>query len=150
MKHFLGIGEFKTSRDGEIYTMLGSCLSVVLYHPQTKYSSMSHFQLPYETRSRPNLKDFDYVDKGLEKQLDDFLENTNSPNFLSNSYTCELYGACCSENLKDLSVNKKNIDEARNILKKRKVRYHEIEVLKNYSIDILLDCETGNVKIRKL
>lgn len=35
-----------TKEQKRLWTVLGSCISIILYHPETRYTGMSHAQLP--------------------------------------------------------------------------------------------------------
>lgn len=46
---FLNPGEYYFGEDGQLRTLLGSCVSVVMWHPRKRVGGMCHFVLP--TRS---------------------------------------------------------------------------------------------------
>jgi chemotaxis protein CheD len=73
MDIFLQPGELFVADSGyQIRTILGSCVSITLWHPDTCLGGMSHFLLP--TRGQPvSRKDLDgrYGDEALQLMLDD-------------------------------------------------------------------------------
>lgn len=79
---FLPPGEFFVA-DGNyrIRTMLGSCVSITLWHPATRWGAMSHFLL--HTRGNAGLMkpdlDARYGDEALRLMLDDLARQGISP-----------------------------------------------------------------------
>lgn len=70
---FLQPGEyFVADADYQIRTMLGSCVSITLWHPATRQGAMSHFLLPTRGASKPKQKlDARYGDEALCLMLQD-------------------------------------------------------------------------------
>lgn len=70
---FLQPGELFVADAGyQIRTILGSCVSITLWHPETCYGGMSHFMLPTRGRAvgRSEL-DGRYGDEALQLMIDD-------------------------------------------------------------------------------
>ena len=70
---FLQPGEyFVADADYQIRTMLGSCVSITLWHPATRQGAMSHFLLPTRGASNPQQTlDARYGDEALMLMLQD-------------------------------------------------------------------------------
>ena len=70
---FLQPGEyFVADSDYQIRTMLGSCVSITLWHPPTRQGAMSHFLLPTRGAStRKQELDARYGDEALKLMLTD-------------------------------------------------------------------------------
>lgn len=68
---FLQPGEyFVADADYQIRTMLGSCVSITLWHPATRQGAMSHFLLPTRGASKPKQTlDARYGDEALNLML---------------------------------------------------------------------------------
>ena len=50
--HWVGIGEVKSATEGaQLGTILGSCVSVVLWQPEKRFAVMNHILLPSRTRN---------------------------------------------------------------------------------------------------
>ncbi len=65
---FLQPGEYFVADDGfRIRTLLGSCVSVTLWHPATRRGGMSHFLLPTRGNAAPGDEpDGRYADEALQ------------------------------------------------------------------------------------
>lgn len=71
---FLQPGEFFVAdADYQIRTMLGSCVSITLWHPPTRIGAMSHFLLPERTLADTDVSALDarYGDEALTLMLDE-------------------------------------------------------------------------------
>ncbi|WP_409525196.1 chemotaxis protein CheD [Nitrincola sp. MINF-07-Sa-05] len=69
---FLQPGElYFGGRDTRIRTLLGSCVSLVIWHPQLHVGGMCHFMLPGRARSPQTLLDGRYADEAMELLLVD-------------------------------------------------------------------------------
>lgn len=70
---FLQPGEyFVGDADYQLRTMLGSCVSITLWHPATRQGAMSHFLLPTRGASKPRQAlDARYGDEALVLMLQD-------------------------------------------------------------------------------
>lgn len=68
---FLQPGEyFVADADYQLRTMLGSCVSITLWHPATRQGAMSHFLLPTRGASKPKQAlDARYGDEALQLML---------------------------------------------------------------------------------
>ncbi len=71
---FLQPGEFIVADASyKLRTLLGSCVSITLWHPQTRTGGMSHFLLPSRGRARrPKRLDARYGDEALQLMLEEF------------------------------------------------------------------------------
>ncbi|OWW23016.1 chemotaxis protein CheD [Noviherbaspirillum denitrificans] len=66
MEVFLQPGEVGAGSSGHVFkTLLGSCVSITLWHPRRRVGAMSHFLLP--TRNQPPGKELDgrYADEAV-------------------------------------------------------------------------------------
>lgn len=71
---FLQPGEFFVAdADYQIRTMLGSCVSITLWHPPTRIGAMSHFVLPERSAvdTEVTVLDARYGDEALRLMLDE-------------------------------------------------------------------------------
>lgn len=63
-----------------IRTLLGSCVSITLWHPASRLGGMSHFLLPTRGGTRPAAKlDGRYGDEALTRMLEEFHQAGVSP-----------------------------------------------------------------------
>jgi chemotaxis protein CheD len=71
---FLQPGEFHVGdADCRIRTLLGSCVSITLWHPAKKIGAMSHFLLPSRQKAAPGDLDGRYGDEAMELMLRELL-----------------------------------------------------------------------------
>ena len=79
---FLQPGEyFVADADYQLRTMLGSCVSITLWHPPTRIGAMSHFLLPTRGQlgSKLHLHDARYGDEALALMLSDLAKSGIRP-----------------------------------------------------------------------
>ena len=74
---FLQPGElFVGDANYQIRTMLGSCVSITLWHPASCIGAMSHFLLPTRGASQPKATlDGRYGDEALQIMLDELVQH---------------------------------------------------------------------------
>lgn len=68
-KIYLQPGDFAFAGAGtQIHTLLGSCISITLWHPRLRVGGMCHFTLPGRPNQRPITGELDgrYADEALE------------------------------------------------------------------------------------
>ena len=131
MDIFLQPGELFVGDAGfQIRTILGSCVSITLWHPQLRVGGMSHFLLP--TRGQPgvtNERDGRYGDEALELMLVDLKAAGVNPK----QCQAKIFGGgnmfpgnqhARGHQARGLSVGKRNGEAARALL-----RLHDIEVV---------------------
>lgn len=59
VKKFVGMGEIAVGKAPDILTtVLGSCVAVIVYSPQTKAGGIAHVMLPYPTRGSKEVGKF--------------------------------------------------------------------------------------------
>jgi len=75
MEIFLQPGEyFIGDARHRVRTLLGSCVSITIWHPHLRIGAMSHFLLPTRGRSRPVKPDARYGDEALWLMLRELAE----------------------------------------------------------------------------
>ena len=76
MDLFLQPGEFIVADASyKLRTLLGSCVSITLWHPQTRTGGMSHFLLPSRgSARRPKRLDARYGDEAMRLMLEEFAQ----------------------------------------------------------------------------
>lgn len=81
MEIFLQPGElFVGDASFQIRTILGSCVSITLWHPQARLGGMSHFLLPTRVSGKdPNDLDGRYGDEALELMFRDLRSSGVNP-----------------------------------------------------------------------
>lgn len=77
--HSIGINDFYLQPGGirfggsgtRIHTLLGSCVAIVLWHPQRRVGGMCHFMLPQRRGEHAATLDGRYADEALSLMLDE-------------------------------------------------------------------------------
>jgi chemotaxis protein CheD len=86
---FLQPGEFYFGdRDTRIRTLLGSCVSITLWHPRLLIGGMCHFLLPSRGARKSAVLDGRYADEALEM----FLKETRAAGTRPQEYQVKLFG----------------------------------------------------------
>lgn len=146
-RKFLLPGEYAASgSSGEISTLLGSCVSVTLWHPAKQYGAMNHFLLPdYQE---------DFKDKGrygdtstpviikIMSKLDANVRNLHAGIYGGGAVVGHL-GA-------KANIGKRNIEMARKILAENNINVVEELVGGKNGRRICLDTSTGKVTVRMI
>ncbi|MEW5903323.1 MAG: chemotaxis protein CheD [Pseudomonadota bacterium] len=93
-QHFLEIflqpGDFYFGdRDTRIRTLLGSCVSITLWHPHKKIGGMCHYMLPTRGDKRGAALDGRYADEAMAM----FMREVRAANTQPAEYQVKLFGA---------------------------------------------------------
>ena len=87
---FLQPGDFYFGdRDTRIRTVLGSCVSIVCWHPQKMIGGMCHYMLPTRGERRNDEPDGKYADEAMEM----FLREMRAANTQPSEYQVKVFGA---------------------------------------------------------
>lgn len=98
-----------------ITTLLGSCVSIVLWHPLLMHGGMCHFMMPSRTRGSAAKLDGKYADEAMELFMKELAKRHTVPA----QYEVHLYGGGnMFESSVALGVNigKQNIEAAHRLL----------------------------------
>ncbi|MDO8990163.1 MAG: chemotaxis protein CheD [Sideroxyarcus sp.] len=86
---FLQPGDFYFGdRDTRIRTLLGSCVSIVCWHPKKLIGGMCHYMLPTRGLRRSGELDGKYADEAMEL----FLREIYAANTMPSEYQVKLFG----------------------------------------------------------
>jgi chemotaxis protein CheD len=148
---FINQGECHFSRRPElVITILGSCLSVVMYSIEHRFSSLSHCLLP--SRSISNEKDnndFKYVDTSIRRMLNVF-ERHKVPR---DKIFIKIFGGAeqLSNDIKKTPpVGKQNIIMALKVLDEEGLNVISMDVGGNKGRKIYFSSHTGEVLLSRL
>lgn len=101
-----------------ISTVLGSCVSIVLWHPSLAHGGMCHYMLPSRNQSRGDLPpDGKYADEAMEL----FMLELKKRHTVPAQYRVNVYGGgnMFSEMApKGMDIGRQNIDMAMTLLEK--------------------------------
>ncbi|MBF0369695.1 MAG: chemotaxis protein CheD [Magnetococcales bacterium] len=149
---------FIGTRPTEVNTVLGSCVSVTIFHPRSRQGAINHGRRPEQTCAQPNtgLKVCrelgDYVDGSLEFMLAWFDRNGVSRKELE----VKLFGGGMMFNLEKgkqsniISVGKRNVDVAMQFIRKNHLHLTSSDVGGPWGRVIVFNTATGEVKLKRV
>lgn len=115
---FLQPGDFYFGgKDTRIRTVLGSCVSIVLWHPKKKIGGMCHYMLPSRVRRKGEPLDGRYANEAMELLLREIGQSGTHPH----DYHAKVFGGGnmfpgTTRNAAT-HVGKKNVEMARKLIK---------------------------------
>ncbi len=99
-----------------ITTLLGSCISIILWHPLLAHGGMCHFMLPSRNKPRGNLPlDGKYADEAMEL----FMLELKKRRTIPAQYQVNVYGGgnmFDDSASKGIDIGKQNIEKAYSLL----------------------------------
>ena len=146
-------GDFHFSDEiTRIHTVLGSCISITLWHPRLRIGGMCHFVLPNRLKRMSHKPTGHYADEAFEMMLHEIATRNTRPG----DYHVKLFGGGnMFEHVparQTLNVARDNIEAARILLKMHGFEIHAEHVGGNGHRRIIFDLYDGSVlmKHRKL
>ncbi len=132
----------------KIHTVLGSCISITVWHPLLRIGGMSHCMLP--SRRKPCNTDLDgrYADEAMKLLLHEIGKRNTRPD----EYQFKLFGGgnmfrkVCAENSFDVAGN--NIEAARLLLETGGLNIQAEHVGGSGHRRIIFDLRDGNVWVK--
>ncbi len=151
-KIYLGPGEFHLSREPEtVVTVLGSCISVVMYNTENKICAVSHSVMPdrdtYINAEAGN-SEYKFVDSAIRKMIRHF----DKAEIERDKIKVKLFGGSeqINETGRNASVGKQNILMAINILFEEGLTIISSDVGGNEGRKLLISTQTGDVYLYRL
>ncbi|TGL65664.1 chemotaxis protein CheD [Leptospira jelokensis] len=115
---YLNIGEtFFSNGYHEIRTILGSCVSVCLFHEQTKFSAINHILLPKVSDFKEEQKSLRYGENSMEHLISYFVKQ-NIPRY---QLKAKIFGGTQSPLLPNFQAGTKNIQFVTDFLTYEKI-----------------------------
>ena len=135
-----------------VRTVLGSCVAITLWHPERKLGGMCHFMLPHRPGCSDGPPDGRYASEAMQLLLDDMRRHRTPPS----EYEAKLFGggrmfadAACGRNGSCLrGVNEANVDIARELVARHRLRLRAEHLGGNGHREVLFDVAVGAVWIR--
>jgi chemotaxis protein CheD len=131
------------SGDTKVFTILGSCVAVVLWDEQSKIGGVNHYLLPnWNNKGAPDVR---YGDVAVTELHD----KTILSGAIKRRLVAKVYGGASLLNFESAGFNigQRNIDVARQQLKELHIPIVEEEIGGKTGRKILFDPQTGNVKV---
>lgn len=143
----VGIGEYVISEDVEetlVTYALGSCVALIIYHPQSKLTAMAHIVLP---KGKTSFKPGYFAEKTVPELIDIFIVKNK---IQKDQLIIHMIGGADSKNKNDIfKVGEKNISKIISILKKNGLRAADIHTGGNISRTVSIDVKDGNITIKQ-
>lgn len=144
----------------QIWTVLGSCVSIIFYNRRTQRSAICHAQL---ANNKEILTCSDYCSNpcGRDMQENDFKYVTCAFKHMLNQFEkagirkseieVSLYGGASMLRKSELlHIGGKNLKEAKHLIKKNHLRVVNEDTGGTYSRSIILDTKSGEIKLTKI
>ncbi len=148
---FLQPGElFFGDQHTRLRTLLGSCVSLVLWHPHRRIGGMTHFMLPGRTRSATAPLDGRYGDEAMALLLSEI----QAAGTRAEDYQLYLFGGGDMfpqvTRQAECSVGKRNIERARRLIADCGLKCHGEHVGGTGHRNLIFDVWSGQVAVRQL
>ncbi len=131
------------SGDTKVFTILGSCVAVVLWDEQSKIGGVNHYLLPnWNNKGAPDVR---YGDVAVTELHD----KTILSGAIKRRLVAKIYGGASLLNFETsgFNIGQRNIDVARQQLKELHIPVVEEEIGGKTGRKILFDPQTGYVKV---
>lgn len=150
--HYISIGGlYTTNKPMIIQTLLGSCVSVILYDNITKNAAMNHIVLPGSFSENDSAEMFEernpkYGIFSIEKLLYEMKKMGSK----KHDIIAKLYGASyMGRKNKILNIQELNVDFVKTFLKMVKIKIVEEHIYNNEALKVFFNTSNGEVKIIK-
>lgn len=135
-------------RAASIRTLLGSCLSITLWHPGRRIGGMCHFLLPSRTRKPGEPLDGRYGDEAMEAMMAMLGLTQTQPS----EYVAHLYGG--ADTMPEggglrFNVGERNIEQGWKLVDQYGFQLEGIDVGEDVPRTVQLDVATGAVDMRR-
>lgn len=126
---------------------LGSCIGISLFDPDIHLGALLHIMLP-ECAGMDMSNPYKFADTGIDAML----RKMKAFGGIKNRYICKIAGGARMFELKGTSnlgnIGERNIESVRRIFGREQIRISRQEVGADYARTMILDVETGQVRIR--
>lgn len=130
-----------------IRTTLGSCVAIVMWHPQRQLGGMCHFMLPSRERQAGQTLNGKYADEALDLMFNKVAELGTRPK----DYEVKLFGGgnmFVSSNRQPASVSARNVEAARQLIAERGLRIKSESLGGSGYRNLVFDIARGDVWVR--
>jgi chemotaxis protein CheD len=136
------------SQAASLRTLLGSCLSVTLWHPERRIGGMCHFLLPSRSRKPGDPLDGRYGDEALEAMVQLLQATRTDPK----DYHAHLYGGADTMpegTALKFNVGERNIEQGFNLVDRYGFQIQGVDVGEDVPRTVTLTLATGEVDMRR-
>ena len=141
---FLKPGEFFWgTSEYVVSTVLGSCVSICLWHPEKKVGGISHYRMPGRRKKKRNKLNPDYGDDSMWLLMEKVMENDTKPE----EYIVKVFGGARMFD-DDSQIGRANAEVAIERLTSNGFKVSVKNVGGKKSRKVLFDLKTGDVWLR--
>jgi len=148
VKIFLKPGELYIGKGGaDIYTILGSCVSITMFNKRLKVGGICHALLPKEGPTVKDTDGFRYVDSSISQMLTEF----ETMGIKRHEIEVKVFGG--SEMIgtnRKKSVGQQNIEATLNVLSNKNLTIISSDFGGDQGRKIIFYTQTGRVLLKKL
>ncbi|MCK2086744.1 chemotaxis protein CheD [Thauera aromatica] len=149
---FLQPGDFYFGDcDTRIRTLLGSCVSITLWHPRLRHGGMCHYMLPARSRRSGQVLDGRYADDAIAL----FLHELRAQGTRPAEYQVKLFGGGrmfrMPRNLEGnelMEIGNRNIEAGRRLLRQHGFRVRASHLAGDGHRSLIFDVGSGEVWVR--
>lgn len=142
-------GQWYVGQKGELVrTLLGSCVSITLWHPVRKIGGMCHFLLPERLRASSAVLDGRYGDEAVDLLVREIQKTGVKPE----EFEAQLYGGADTmpeESNVKFNVGERNVEKAWGLIDQHRFQLMSVDVGGTDPRSISLDLITGAVALRR-
>lgn len=132
----------------QLRTLLGSCVSLTLWHPGRRLGGMCHYMLPQRPRRGPEPPDGRYGDEAVEQMVHALRRAGTRPE----EYVAHLYGG--ADTMPDgstarFNVGARNIEQGWNLIDRWGFQLEGVDVGENIPRTVIIELASGEVSMRR-
>ncbi len=146
---FLKPGELHFGgRDTRIRTILGSCVSLVFWHPGRLLGGMCHYLLPSRPRPADGVLDGRFGDEAMALLLDEVRSTRTTPK----DYEVHIYGGADTmpdEAKVKFAIGERNVEKAMDLVDRHGFQLQCVDVGGNEPRHVGIDLSSGQVSLRR-
>lgn len=136
------------STPSTLRTLLGSCVSITLWHPIRRLGGMCHFLLPQRPRKTGVAPDGRYGDEAVEQMVHHLRRAGTRPE----DYVAHLYGGADTMpevNTSRFNVGERNIEQGWRLIDHYGFQLDGVDVGENIPRTVTLDMGSGQVSMQR-
>lgn len=139
---------FSTAASAQLRTLLGSCVSITLWHPGKRWGGMCHYLLPQRARKAGDALDGRYGDEALQAMVEQLTRLGTKPS----DYVAHLYGGADTlpegSSLK-FNVGERNIEQGWTLIDRYGFQLDGVDVGEDVPRTVSIHLGTGQVDMRR-
>lgn len=137
-----------TTADAQLRTLLGSCVSITLWHPGRRWGGMCHYLLPTRQRRPGDASDGRYGDEAMQAMVEKLTRLGTKPS----EYVAHLYGG--ADTMPEgsgmrFNVGERNIEHGWKLIDQYGFQLDGVDVGEDVPRTVTIKLATGEVDMRR-